>query len=156
MCANSRKTRIRSIAKLVALAFASTAVLGATTLLMDTSVSVASSSVPHGIIPIGSTNEGGSGAPSGPVTGILDISVAPCVGVATSVAEYETLRSVITLKSGSEKVAEWDAYGSQRIAWVEPVGTYRIRSNQPTVNHYVTIHVSSTRTTKVSLAAVCP
>jgi Protein of unknown function (DUF4232) len=108
----------------------------------------------RGIVPIGTTNEGGSGLPNGPATGILDITAGPCVGMALPKV-YESLRSLITLRHGSRVVASWNIYGEQRIAWVEPAGIYTVSSNQPTANRPVTIIVSRVRMVKVDLMPAC-
>jgi hypothetical protein len=108
----------------------------------------------HGIVPIGLTNEGGSGGGK-QITGILDIVAAPCVGVATSEKAYEAIPSRITLLRGSKVIARWEIYGQQRIAWVEPVGTYFMHSNQSTVTTNVRVIVSSSRVATVNLIARC-
>jgi hypothetical protein len=128
-------------------------------LVMSSGVTLATASaataVHHGIVPIRSTNEGGSGGP-GPATGILDITAGPCVGIVQSTREYESIPSRITLRHGSKVVARWDIYGQQRIAWVEPVGTYLIHSNQPpTVNKEVRVVVSSSHVATVRLMPDC-
>jgi hypothetical protein len=111
---------------------------------------------PHGIVPIGSTNEGGSGWPKGPATGILDITAGPCVGIIPSIKEYESIPSRITVRHGSKVVAKWEIYGQQRIVWVEPVGTYLIHSNQPlTVNKVVRVVVTSSHVANVRLLSGC-
>jgi hypothetical protein len=112
------------------------------------------SGVAHGIVPLGSTNEGGSGG-SRKLTGILDITGAPCVGIALSEREYESIPSRITLLRGAKVVARWEIYGQQRIAWVEPVGSYFIHSNQSTVTKNVRVMVSSTHVATVNLIARC-
>ena len=94
-----------------------------------TSTAISASPSLRGIELLGSTNEGGSGSPSGPRTGILDITAGPCVGM-TSLETYEHIPSLITLRHGSAVVAKWRIFGEQQIAWVEPVGNYLIRSDQ--------------------------
>lgn len=108
----------------------------------------------HGIVPIGSTNEGGSGIPNGPKTGILDITAGPCVGM-VSVTDYQRLSTLITLRRGTKLVAEWRIFGEQRIAWVEPVGKYEVHSNQSTVTRALTIRVTASRPTVVKLMPAC-
>jgi hypothetical protein len=111
--------------------------------------------VHHGIVPIGSTNEGGSGGKPTTATGLLDITAAPCVGIVQTAKEYESIPSRITLLHGSKVVARWEIYGEQRIAWVEPVGTYLIHSNQPAVTKDVRVVVSSSHVAVVRLIPGC-
>jgi hypothetical protein len=109
---------------------------------------------PHGIVPLGSTNEGGSGSSRSSTTGIVDIVAGPCATIATE-ATYEHLASRITLTKDSKVVAQWEIYGEQRIAWVEPVGVYSIRSNQITMPKSVPVVVSSSRVAEVRLMPAC-
>jgi hypothetical protein len=120
----------------------------------DLRPSGASSTVPHGVVPIGQTNEGGSGTGTGSATGVLDITAAPCVGIALK-KTYESLPTRITLLRGSKAVASWEIYGEQRIAWVEPVGTYRIHSNQYPAKRDVSVVVSTVRPAKADLIPHC-
>lgn len=122
--------------------------------LFNAQSSDATSVAPHGIVLIGATNEGTNGASHGPATGILDISAAPCVGAAT-VKVYEALPSRITLLHGTKVVARWEIYGMQRIAWVEPVGTYLVHSNQSGAKRNVTIVVLSAHPAKANLVPSC-
>lgn len=128
--------------------------LASGTVLADVHRSGASSTAPHGIVPIGQTNEGGSGSGTGPATGLLDITAAPCVGIALQNA-YESLPTRITLLQGSKVVARWEIYGEQRIAWIEPVGTYRVHSNQFSAKRYVLMVVSAARPAKADLVPIC-
>ena len=123
---NCLKTVVLKINKFVVVLAAFIFLTGGA-VLFNAQSSDATSVAPHGIVPIGATNEGTNGAPHGPATGILDISAAPCVGVAT-VKVYEALPSRITVLHGTKVVARWEIYGMQRIAWVEPVGTYLVHS----------------------------
>lgn len=112
------------------------------------------SGAPHGIVTLGSTNEGGSGSSRGPATGIVDIIAGPCASIVTE-ATYERLASRITLTKDSKVVAQWEIYGEQRIAWVEPVGVYSIHSNQSTTPKSVRVVVSSSRVALVRLMPAC-
>ena len=127
-------------------------------LVMSSGVTLATASaapvVRHGIVPIGSTNEGGSGGHPGPATGLLDITAGPCAGLVTE-ATYVHLPSRITLLQNFKVVAQWEIYGEQRIAWVEPVGVYSIRSNQPTAKKDMRVVVSSSHVATVRLMPAC-
>lgn len=125
-------------------------------LLFDAHRSAASSIAPHGIVPIGTTNEGGSGAYSQPATGgILDITAGPCTGIASSKI-YESLPLRVTLLRGSTIMAQWEIYGEQRIAWVELVGKYSIRTNQTPFTKDQTVVVSTSHNASVDLLPACP
>ncbi len=124
------------------------------TVLTDAHRSAASSTAPHGIVPIGQTNEGGSGLGTGPATGLLDITAAPCVGLALK-KTYKSLPTRITLLHGSKVIARWEIYGEQRIAWIEPIGTYRVHSNQYSAHRYVAVVVSRARPAKADLVPHC-
>jgi hypothetical protein len=114
------------------------------------------SSEHHGIVSLGTTNEGGSGAYTQPATGgILDILAGPCNG-SVSNKQYESLPSIVTLSKGSMVVAQWEIYGEQRIAWVEPVGKYSIRTDQTPFTKNQFISVSASHDTKVDLLPACP
>ncbi len=115
---------------------------------------VAASGSPHGIVTLGKTNEGGSGSSNGPATGILNILAGPCAS-AVREATYEEMTSLITLTKDAKVVARWEIYGKQRIAWVEPVGVYSIRSNQPTMTKGIRIVVSSSNVAEVRLMPAC-
>jgi hypothetical protein len=52
-------------------------------------------------------------------------------------------------------VARWERFGKQRIAWVEPVGVYSIRSNQPTMTKSVRVVVTSSHVAEVQLMPAC-
>ena len=114
----------------------------------------AASGDPHGVVPLVSTNEGGSGSSRGPATGIVDIVAGPCATIVTE-STYEHLASRITLTKDSKVVAQWEIYGEQRIAWVVPVGAYSIRSNQIRMPKSVPIVVSSSRVAEVRLMPAC-
>lgn len=111
-------------------------------------------SASRGVVPLGLTNEGGSGSSRGPATGIVDILAGPCATAVTE-ATYEHLASRITLSKDSKVVAQWEIYGQQRIAWVEPVGVYSIYSNQSTMTKSVRLVVSSSRVAEVRLMPAC-
>jgi hypothetical protein len=70
-------------------------------------------------------------------------------------ATYKHLASRITLTKDSRVVAQWEIYGEQRIAWVEPVGVYSIHSNQSTMTKNVRVVVSSSRVAEVRLMPGC-
>jgi hypothetical protein len=134
-------------------------VLVSSGILTSTATSAATSV--RGIELLGSTNEGGTGSPSGPRTGILDITAGPC-SVLTTLETYEHMPSLITLLHGSAVVAKWRIFGEQRIAWVEPVGNYLIRSNQfPTSSRQSdktrdrSIRVSTAKPAVVNLMPAC-
>ena len=112
--------------------------------------------VHHGIVPRGTTNEGGTGAYDQPATGgILDILAGPCNG-SVSNKQYESLPSLVTLSQGSRSVAQWEIYGEQRIAWVEPVGKYSIRTDQTPFTKNQSLTVSASHVTRVDLLPACP
>jgi hypothetical protein len=84
---------------------------------------------PFGIVPLGSTNEGfPEGANSG-TTGILVVSGGPCIGPVITRQKAERLATRITLYHGAKEIAQWEIYGEQRIAWVEPVGNYSVSAS---------------------------
>jgi len=112
------------------------------------------SNAPQGVVPLGSTNEGGSGSSRGPATGIVDIIAGPCAGMVKE-ATYEGLTSRIKLTKDSKVVAQWEIHGRQRIAWVEPVGVYSIHSNQSTTLKRVRVVVSPSRVAEVRLMPAC-
>jgi hypothetical protein len=118
-------------------------------------ISTASASgASHGIVTLGKTNEGGSGSSRGAATGIVDILAGPCA-VAVSEAAYERLSARITLSKGAKVVAQWKIFGEQRIAWVEPVGVYSIRSNQPTMTKSVRVAITPSQVATVRLIPAC-
>lgn len=131
-----------------------TAFLAVAVPLLEASESSASAPAPHGVVPVGATNEGRSGSPYGPATGIIDITASPCVPVIRSVKKYESYRSRITLLQGSRIIARWDVYGMQRIAWVEPVGSYEVRSSAP-FTPKKPVRVSSSRVARVDMTSQC-
>jgi hypothetical protein len=108
----------------------------------------------HGIVPLGTTNEGSSGAYIQP-GGILDILAGPCNG-SVSNKEYESLPSIVTLSKGSKVVAQWEIFGEKRIAWVEPVGKYSIRTDQTPFTTNESIAVSASHEAMVDLLPACP
>ena len=108
----------------------------------------------HGIVMIGNTNEGGSGSSNGPATGLLDILAGPCA-VAQSEASYEHRKARITLSRDGKVVARWETFGEQRIAWVEPVGVYSIRSNQPTMTKSVRVVITPSHVAEIRLLPAC-
>lgn len=125
-------------------------------LLLDSGRSGAGSLAPHGVVPIGSTNEGGAGAFSQPSPGgIIDITAGPCTAD-TSSKTYETISSRVTLLRRSKVVAKWEIYGEQRIAWVVPVGEYFVRSSQPPFTKPQMVIVSRSRVATVNLLPACP
>jgi hypothetical protein len=145
---NQQSRRTTSSRVAAAIAVAAALVFG--TLQLGDSLATASSA-PHGA---GSTNEGGAGSSRGPATGIEDIVAGACAGAVTE-ATYERLASRITLTKDSKVVAQWEIYGEQRIAWVEPIGTYSARSNQITLPRSVRLVVSSSRVTEARLMPAC-
>ncbi len=145
---NQQSRRTTSSRVAAAIAVAAALVFG--TLQLGDSLATASSA-PHGA---GSTNEGGAGSSRGPATGIEDIVAGACAGAVTE-ATYERLASRITLTKDSKVVAQWEIYGEQRIAWVEPIGTYSARSNQITLPRSVRLVVSSSRVAEVRLMPAC-
>jgi len=108
----------------------------------------------HGIVLLGQTNEGGSGSSSGAASGILDIFAGPCA-VGVSENTYKRLTARITLSEDAAVVAQWKIFGEQRIAWVEPVGVYSIRSNQPTMTKSQRVDVTQSHVAKVFLMPAC-
>ena len=148
---NQQSRRTTSSRVAAAIAVAAALVFG--TLQLGDSLATASSA-PHGIVPLGSTNEGGAGSSRGPATGIVDIVAGACAGAVTE-ATYERLASRITLTKDSKVVAQWEIYGEQRISWVEPIGTYSARSNQITLPRSVRLVVSSSRVAEVRLMPAC-
>ncbi|MHB2028668.1 MAG: hypothetical protein ACYCPT_07605 [Acidimicrobiales bacterium] len=148
---NPKSRRVTS-SKVVAIALVLAALVVG---VLPIGISLATASgVPHGIVLLGSTNEGGSGSSRGPATGIVDIVAGPCAG-AVAEATYEHLASRITLRKDSKVVAQWEIYGEQRIAWVEPVGVYSIHSNQNTTPKSRRVVVSSSRVAEVRLMPAC-
>ena len=143
--------RTPTVRTVFAIVVATTALLAA----VFAGISEASASgSPHGIVTLGDTNEGGSGSSNGPATGILDILAGPCA-IAVTEATYEHLTARITLTKDAKVVARWKTFGEQRIAWVEPVGVYSIRSNQPTMTRSVRVVVTSSHVTEVRLMPAC-
>ena len=115
---------------------------------------VTAPSASRGVVPLGLTNEGGSGSSRGPATGIVDILAGPCATAVTE-ATYEHLASRITLSKDSKVVAQWEIYGQQRIAWVEPVGVYSVHSNQSATPRRVRVVVTSSQVAEVRLIPGC-
>jgi hypothetical protein len=139
----------------VATAFAAIVALSGVFLAVQQSAA-SQSGAHHGIVLLGTTNEGGSCAyAQPPIGGILDILAGPCNGSVSS-KQYESLPSIVTLSKGSRVVAQCEIYGEQRIAWVEPVGKYLIRTDQTPFTKNESIAVSSSRDTKVDLLPACP
>jgi hypothetical protein len=146
---------LRTMNKVVATVAALVLLLGGA-LLFNVHRSAAGSIAPHGIVPIGTTNEGGSGAFNHPATGgILDITAGPCSPL-TSSKIYESLPSRVTLLRGSTIVAQWEIYGEQRIAWIEPVGRYFIRTNQTPFKKNTSVVITASHNASVDLLPACP
>jgi hypothetical protein len=148
---NKKVRRTTTVRTFFAIVVAATA-LGAAVLTGISETSASAS--PHGIVTLGATNEGGSGSSNGEATGILDILAAPCA-VAVTQTTYEHLMARITLTRDAKVVARWEIFGKQRIAWVEPVGIYSIRSNQPTMTKSVRVVVTSSHVAEVRLIPAC-
>lgn len=110
---------------------------------------------PYGIVPLGSTNEGFPGGANGATTGILDISGGPCIGPVITHQKEERLATRITLYRGAKVVAQWEIYGEQRIAWVEPVGTYSVSASDFQNGSKVPIVVSTSKNAAVNLNPGC-
>jgi hypothetical protein len=108
-------------------ALASLLLWGSSVLWLGTAASAAKS--PYGIVPLGSTNEGFPEGVNDTTTGILIISGGPCIGPAIKNRKADRLATRITLYHGAKEIAEWEIYGSQKIAWVEPVGNYSVSAS---------------------------
>lgn len=108
-------------------ALASLLLLGSSVLWLGEPASAAKA--PYGIVPLGSTNEGFHEGANSANSGVLVVSGGPCVGVATSQQEFERLATRITLYHDAKEIAQWEIYGDQRIAWVEPVGNYSVSAS---------------------------
>jgi hypothetical protein len=110
---------------------------------------------PYGIVPLDSTNEGLPVGANSATTGIIDISGGPCIGPAITVQKEERLATRITLYRSTKVVAQWEIYGQQRIAWVEPVGNYRVSASDFQNGSKVLIVVSTSKNAAVNLNPGC-
>jgi hypothetical protein len=126
--------------------------LGSSVLSMGGSASAAKS--PFGIVPLGATNEG---FPNGTnsATGILVLSGGPCIGPVITHQKEERLATRITLYRGAKEIAQWEIYGEQKIAWVEPVGAYSVSASDYMNDGKVHFMVDTSRNAVINLNPGC-
>jgi hypothetical protein len=110
---------------------------------------------PYGIVPLGSTNEGFPEGSNGATTGILVISGGPCIGPVIKNQKANRLATRITLFHGAKIVAQWEIYGEQKIAWVEPVGNYTVSASDYRNGARLHIVVTTSATATANLNPGC-
>lgn len=144
------RARITSVGTTV---LAGLVLLGSSVLGLGAAASAAKE--PYGIVPLGSTNEGFPEGANSATTGILDISGGPCIGPAITHQKEERLTTRITLYHGATAIARWEIYGEQRIAWVEPVGTYSVSASDFQNAEPVHFVVTTAKVASVNLNPGC-
>jgi hypothetical protein len=129
------------------------ALLGSSVLTMGESANAAKA--PYGIVPLGSTNEGFPEGTNGATTGIVVISGGPCIGPVITRQKEERLATRITLYRGTKAIAQWEIYGEQRIAWVEPLGRYSVSASDFQNGGKVHFVVSASSNATINLNPGC-